>query len=1381
MLGHTTSRSHSKHSRRSKDRQAGRRRRNTQSGRGERNVSLEQLEGRTLFSVLAINGTAANDYISLAGSGGVLMQVDVNGVITHYNPNDYTSVTIDGVSGNDTINILGTELPVTVNGRGHDTVTVGDTNGVQDITQPVNVSDVTFPPSYLDLTVDDSPDAVGRNATISDSSITNLAPAAISYTAQNLSSLTVNGGGGGNTFTVTNTPAGFNLSNTPTNLNSGTGVDHVNVQGTASATTLNLQGQNGGDVVNVGNAGSVQGINGTINIQNDFSFDALTIDDSADATSRTAALNSFTPTGDGAWEDLSGLAPALINYEVGDVNLTTINGGTGGNTFNVNSLADGSGPVNLNTGTGADQVNIRTTDAGSTLNLQGQDSFDSVNLTNGASVQGIQGTVNIENTSSFDALMIDDSADATSRTATLSTFTPVGDSAWENLTGLAPGTINYELGDINAATIYGGSGGNTFNVTLGTGSGTMNLGSGAGADHVNILATATGSTLNLQGQNGLDSVNVGNAGSVQGIQGAVNIENTTQADALTIDDSADATARTVTLSSFTPAGDSAWEGITGLAPAVINYEVGDVTSATINGGTGGNTFNVNSLAAGIGSTFLNTGTGNDAVNIRSTDAGTTLSVDGQNGNDSVYLTNAGSVQAIQGTVNIENAGGFDMLTIDDSADTTARNATLDSFMPAADSAWESVTGMAPGAINYELADMYSATIDGGSGGNTFNVNYVGPEGVINLNTGTGTDHVNILATAGGTTLSVQGQSSLDTVSVTNAGSVLGILGTVNIENTGSIDALTIDDSADTTARTATLSTFTPSGDTPWESLTGLAPGTISYELADMNTTSIVGGSGGNTFNVTGLGFGGGAMNLNSGAGLDHVNIQGTAASTILNLEGGGSADVVNVGNAGSVQGVLGTVNIENSPISGFSALTIDDSADATGRTATLSTFTPPADAIWGRVSGLAPGVINYESADLANPITIYGGSGGNTFNIPGIVNTTDLYSGAGTDHVNILATPAGSVLNLEGQMGNDTVNVGNAGSVQGIFGTVNIENTHAYDTLTIDDSADPTPRNATLSTSTPAGDGPWESLTGLAPGTINLEVGDVNSTAINDGTGGNTFNINGTAAGGGSNLLTLNSNGSDIINVHSTASATVLNINALAGSDTVNLDFTSGNPLPHLVNLSGVFNINGLIAGDNLNGTTLDIDRSTLFIHYGSVASDPLALIQSYLKTGYNGGAWTGMATALTGAINSEPAGANPNHNTGIGYADWADGQGVNTVANTIELKYTLYGDANLDGQVNSADLQRLLANFNTPGTWDKGDFNYDGGVNSADLQALLANFNTVLGSQAAPAVDSAAQASAPPVSQSKGLPLPTALAGVVPATQTQTTLPEPRRGGKHR
>jgi hypothetical protein len=145
-----------------------------------------------------------------------------------------------------------------------------------------------------------------------------------------------------------------------------------------------------------------------------------------------------------------------------------------------------------------------------------------------------------------------------------------------------------------------------------------------------------------------------------------------------------------------------------------------------------------------------------------------------------------------------------------------------------------------------------------------------------------------------------------------------------------------------------------------------------------------------------------------------------------------------------------------------------------------------------------------------------------------------------------------------------------------------------------------------------------------------------------------------------------------------------LTINGNGGNDIVTLVYTNGNPLPNLVNLNGGFLINGL----PLANQTWNINRSTVFISYPSAPFDPLATVRSELRTGYNAGAWNGAATASTGVILSTAAQANPNHTTAIGYADSSDGAGVNTVPNTIELSYTLYGDANLDHQVNSADLQ---------------------------------------------------------------------------------------------
>jgi hypothetical protein len=235
-----------------------------------------------------------------------------------------------------------------------------------------------------------------------------------------------------------------------------------------------------------------------------------------------------------------------------------------------------------------------------------------------------------------------------------------------------------------------------------------------------------------------------------------------------------------------------------------------------------------------------------------------------------------------------------------------------------------------------------------------------------------------------------------------------------------------------------------------------------------------------------------------------------------------------------------------------------------------------------------------------------------------------------------------------------------------------------------------------------------------------------------------------------------------------------LSINGNGGNDAITLDYSNGNPLPAAVHLNGTFTLLNLQGSNPLAGTALEIGSSTLFIGYGSV--DPLSVVQTYIQNGYNAGNWNSTATASAGVITSLAAQNNASHTTGIGYADWADGSGINPVPNTIELKYTLYGDANLDGTVNAIDLQRLLFAYNTPDVWDQGDFNYDGQVNTTDLQLLLFNFNTSLSNQAssnasvsAMTVETSSAVSAKPASvQSHSAPISAAHITAPPKTHAK-------------
>jgi hypothetical protein len=150
-----------------------------------------------------------------------------------------------------------------------------------------------------------------------------------------------------------------------------------------------------------------------------------------------------------------------------------------------------------------------------------------------------------------------------------------------------------------------------------------------------------------------------------------------------------------------------------------------------------------------------------------------------------------------------------------------------------------------------------------------------------------------------------------------------------------------------------------------------------------------------------------------------------------------------------------------------------------------------------------------------------------------------------------------------------------------------------------------------------------------------------------------------------------------------------------------------------------------------INNGTLDLTNNSFYINYGS-NPDPISQIAGYIDSGYDGGTWKGAGiTSSTAQTNSA--------SYGIGYADSADpGNPAGLSRGTIEIKYTLLGDANLDGKVNGADFTLMAASFNDSVTngWDEGDFNYDGKVNGNDFVLLADNFNQFASQSAVSAAD---------------------------------------------
>jgi autotransporter-associated beta strand protein len=169
---------------------------------------------------------------------------------------------------------------------------------------------------------------------------------------------------------------------------------------------------------------------------------------------------------------------------------------------------------------------------------------------------------------------------------------------------------------------------------------------------------------------------------------------------------------------------------------------------------------------------------------------------------------------------------------------------------------------------------------------------------------------------------------------------------------------------------------------------------------------------------------------------------------------------------------------------------------------------------------------------------------------------------------------------------------------------------------------------------------------------------------------------------------------------------------------------------------SGVTSGVSVVPSVTIGGTgVLDITNNGLVVDYDGGNPSPLATIQGYLKAGYGtNGSWSG-----TGAINSSTAAGfnltNDPHKRAVGFAE-ASALGISSFlgkavdGSAIVARYTMNGDANLDGRVNALDFNSVAANFGQNGganVWNGGDFNYDGNVDTTDFTVIGQNFNQVL------------------------------------------------------
>lgn len=185
------------------------------------------------------------------------------------------------------------------------------------------------------------------------------------------------------------------------------------------------------------------------------------------------------------------------------------------------------------------------------------------------------------------------------------------------------------------------------------------------------------------------------------------------------------------------------------------------------------------------------------------------------------------------------------------------------------------------------------------------------------------------------------------------------------------------------------------------------------------------------------------------------------------------------------------------------------------------------------------------------------------------------------------------------------------------------------------------------------------------------------------------------------------------VSVYANASTTV---GQLRGGD---LTINSGGRLTIAAG-GGTFGTAAFTSITNPSGT-IDLSDHDLIVNFN--ASSPIAALTSQIRSAYNGGHWNGAG------ITSSAAAYATNHGLGIAEASAILGSGggtfsgVNVDDSSVLIKYTYFGDANLDGKVDILDLGLLASHWQQAGGWYQGDFNYDGKIDILDLGQLATDW----------------------------------------------------------
>ncbi|WP_455205300.1 beta strand repeat-containing protein [Kaarinaea lacus] len=636
--------------------------------------------------------------------------------------------------------------------------------------------------------------------------------------------------------------------------------------------------------------------------------------------------------------------------------------------------------------------------------------------------------------------------------------------------------------------------------------------------------------------------------------------------------------------------------------SAVTINLADGSATHINGGNANGFSNIQALVGGGGNDTLIGENNANTWSINTADSGTVDSVQftnfstliGGTGVDHFDFAANGSV-----SVEVQGGGGIDILDFVDTA--SAETINLEDS-----SATRINSGTAAGFSSIEDVRGTDDTLVGASGGNTWaitgsnsgSVNGVAFTGMSTLTAGSGGDRFDF-ATGGSISNQVQGGAGTDTL---------------DFIDTGSAETINLANNSATRIRG------------------GSATGFNNIEDVRGTDDILVGGNGGNTWDITGG---------------DSGNVGGITFSGMSTLTAGSGGDLFDFASGGSVSSqVLG----------GTGADTLDFVDTNSAETVNL------ADSSATRISGGS--AAGFSSIEVVNGTgdTLVGANGGNTWAITGtnsgsvggvtFSGMSTLTAGSGGDRFDF--TYSGSISNqVQGGAGTDTLDFVDTGSAE----TVNLANNSAtrVAAFTSIEAVEAAGGDDTLIGANDTNQ--WD-ITAVDQGSVD-GVGFTNFSNLTGGSGDDTFNlqlgasVSGIVDGGGqvngdsiviNDQASVSGNNYDLqvgsVSRNSAQLVTLTNVestavNAGSGSDVfnlaggvqdINIDGAGGTDMVNVtadLNLSGNVTIAAEQINDNggftISANQLSIDGATVI---GSSSNQLLTSVNTLSITNSNANAY---------------------------------------------------------------------------------------------------------------------------------------------------------------